>query len=217
VEALYNVLTEFFAHYGYWVIFFGVMLENGGVPLPGETILLFAGFLAYHGEINLVRAMATAAAGATIGDSLGFCLGRYGGTAFVEKYRPRIFFLRRQFDRARKIFLEHGQWAVFVARFVTGLRIFSGILAGMFGMAYPRFLFFNFTGAVLWSLTIGSVGFMFGGSLPTLVHVAKRFHEAVFAATVLAIAVWVWFYLRRRRAQRRAQGSSEEDIDSKAK
>ena len=172
MESLYNVLTDFFAHYGYWVIFFGVMLENGGVPLPGETILLFAGFLAYHGEINLVRAMATAAAGATIGDSLGFCLGRYGGTAFVEKYRRRIFFLRRQFDRARTIFLEHGQWAIFVARFVTGLRIFSGILAGMFGMAYPRFLFFNFTGAVLWSLTIGSVGFMFGGSLPTLVHVA---------------------------------------------
>jgi len=210
VESLYNVLTEFFAHYGYWVIFFGVMLENGGVPLPGETILLFAGFLAYRGEINLLRAMATAAAGATIGDSLGFCLGRYGGTAFVEKYRPRIFSFRRQFDRAREIFLEHGQWAVFVARFVTGLRIFSGILAGMFGMAYPRFLFFNFTGAVLWSLTIGSVGFMFGGSLPTLVHVVKRFHEAVFAATVLAIAVLVWSYLKRRRAKRRAEG---EDTD----
>ena len=217
MEALYNVLTDFFAHYGYWVIFFGVMLENGGVPLPGETILLFAGFLAYHGEINLVRAMATAAAGATIGDSLGFCLGRYGGTAFVEKYRRRIFFLRRQFDRARTIFLEHGQWAVFVARFVTGLRIFSGILAGMFGMAYPRFLFFNFTGAVLWSLTIGSVGFLFGGSLPTLVHVVKRFHQAVFAAAVLAIAVWVWFYLKRRRAKRRTEGSREEDTDSKAK
>ncbi|PYV34434.1 MAG: hypothetical protein DMG22_06050 [Acidobacteria bacterium] len=148
VEALYNVLTDFFAHYGYWVIFFGVMLENGGVPLPGETILLFAGFLAYHGEINLVRAMATAAAGATIGDSLGFC---------------------------------------------------------------PRFLFFNFTGAVLWSLTIGSVGFLFGGSLPTLVHVVKRFHQAVFAAAVLAIAVWVWFYLKRRHAKRRAPSLRRDD------
>ena len=142
---------------------------------------------------------------------MGFCLGRYGGTAFVEKYRPRVFFFRRQFDRAREIFLEHGQWAVFVARFVTGLRIFSGILAGMFGMAYPRFLFFNFTGAVLWSLTIGSVGFMFGGSLPTLVHVVKRFHQAVFAAAVLAIAVWVWFYLKRRHAKRRAPSLRRDD------
>ena len=124
---------------------------------------------------------------------------------------PRVFFFRRQFDRAREIFLEHGQWAVFVARFVTGLRIFSGILAGMFGMAYPRFLFFNFTGAVLWSLTIGSVGFMFGGSLPTLVHVVKRFHQAVFAAAVLAIAVWVWFYLKRRHAKRRAPSLRRDD------
>ncbi len=211
MEALYNVLTDFFVRYGYWVIFFGVMLENGGVPLPGETILLFAGFLAYHGEINLVRAMVTAAAGATIGDSLGFCLGRYGGVAFVEKYRRRIFFLRRQLDRAQAIFLEHGQWAVFVARFVTGLRIFSGILAGMFGMTYPRFLFFNFTGAVLWSLTIGSVGFLFGGSLPTLVRVVKEFHEAVFAAAVLAVAFWVWFYLKRRRGGRRAPSLRGDD------
>src|SRR5205814_3796523 len=136
LEALFNTLPEFVGHYGYWVIFFGVMLETGGVPVPGETILLFAGFLAYHGEINLVRAMATAAAGATIGDSLGFCLGRYGGPAFVAKYVQRVRFLRRQFDRARTIFLERGQWAVFGARFVTGLRIFSGILAGMFGMPY---------------------------------------------------------------------------------
>jgi membrane protein DedA with SNARE-associated domain len=215
VETLFNVLTNFFAHYGYWVIFFGVMLENGGVPLPGETILLFAGFLAYHGEINLVRAMATAAAGATIGDSLGFCLGRYGGAAFVEKYRRRVFFLRRQFDRAQTIFQEHGQWAVFVARFVTGLRIFSGILAGTLGMAYPRFLFFNFTGAVLWSLTIGSVGFLFGGSLPTLVRVVKEFHEVVFAAAVLAILVAVRFYLKRRRGGRRAADGKGEGRGSK--
>jgi len=78
-------------------------------------------------------------------------------------------------------------------------------------MAYPRFLFFNFTGAVLWSLTIGSVGFLFGGSLPTLVHVVKRFHQAVFAAAVMAIAVWVWFYLKRRHAKRRAPSLRRDD------
>lgn len=215
MEALFNILTDFFARYGYWVIFFGVMLENGGVPVPGETILLFAGFLAYHGEINLVRAMATAAAGATIGDSLGFCLGRYGGPTFVAKYVRRFRFLGRQFDRARTIFLERGQWAVFVARFVTGLRIFSGILAGMFGMRYPRFLFFNFTGAVLWSLTIGSVGFLFGGSWPTLVHIIKEFHEIVLAGALAAGALGAWLYIRRRRAERRAGSPSALHGESK--
>ena len=215
VEALFNILTDFFVRYGYWMIFFGVMLENGGIPVPGETILLFAGYLAYQGEINLVRAMATAAAGATIGDTLGFCLGRYGGAAFVAKYVQRMRFLHRQFDRARTIFLERGQWAVFVARFVTGLRIFSGILAGMFGMPYPRFLFFNFSGAVLWSLTIGSVGFLFGGSLPTLVRIVKEFHEAVLALAVLALAIGAWVYIRRRRIERQASARSE--VESKPK
>src|SRR5437763_614815 len=124
-------------------------------------------------------------------------------------------FLHRQFDRARTIFLERGQWAVFVARFVTGLRIFSGILAGMFGMPYPRFLFFNFSGAVLWSLTIGSVGFLFGGSLPTLVRIVKEFHEAVLALAVLALAIGAWVYIRRRRIERQASARSE--VESKPK
>ncbi len=215
MEALFNILTNFFDQYGYWVIFFGVMLENAGIPLPGETILLFAGYLAYQGDINLVRAMATAAVGATIGDSLGFCLGKYGGDAFVAKYVQRFRFLRRHFERGRAIFLERGQWAVFVARFVTGLRIFSGILAGMFGMPYPRFLFFNFSGAILWSLTIGSVGFLFGGSLPTLVHFVKDFHKAVSALVILALAVGAWIYFKRHRRERRT--SSRPEVEGKSK
>ena len=80
IESIFQTLTDFFARYGYWVVFFGVMLENGGLPLPGETVLLFAGFLAYQGQIQLVWAIGTAIAGATLGDSLGYTLGRYGGT-----------------------------------------------------------------------------------------------------------------------------------------
>ena len=172
-EAIFNTLTEFFARYGYWVIFFGVMLENGGLPVPGETVLLFAGFLAYHGEINLTRAIFTAIAGATLGDSLGYRLGRFGGTAFVEKYVRRFKLLSRQFDRAQGHFVKYGHWAVFFGRFITGLRVFAGPLAGLFKMAYPRFFFFNFTGAVIWGFTIASVGFLFGGSWEALVEFVK--------------------------------------------
>src|SRR5690349_3652091 len=99
-DSVYQLLARFFAHHGYWVVFFGVMLENGGLPVPGETILLFSGFLAYHGHLSLSRAIVTGIAGATLGDSLGYLVGRWGGTALVRRYRGRFLVSARRFDRA---------------------------------------------------------------------------------------------------------------------
>jgi membrane-associated protein len=198
IESLFQTLTDFFARYGYWVVFFGVMLENGGVPLPGESVLLFAGFLAYQGEIQLVWAIGIAIAGATLGDSLGYTLGRYGGNAFFDRYVKRFKFLARRFESARALFLRHGHWAVFTGRFITGLRVFAGPLAGLFKMPYPRFLLFNFTGAVVWATAIGCVGFLLGNSWDNLVHVVKDFHRVTLGLVAVLALVGLIFYLKRR-------------------
>ena len=202
-HSIYQVLSDFFARYGYWAIFFGVMLENAGVPVPGETVLLFAGFLAYEGKMHVPPAILTGIAGASLGDTAGYCLGRFGGTAFIERYRRRFGFLARHYGRAQAIYLRHGQWAVFVARFVTGLRMFSGLLAGSFRMPYPRFLAFDFTGAVIWATTIVSVGFFFGSNWERLVHFVKEFDLAILACAVAGLAV-AWFVSHRRRKTRNA-------------
>ena len=198
IESLFQTLTDFFARYGYWVVFFGVMLENGGLPLPGETVLLFAGFLAYQGELRLVWAIGIAIAGATLGDSLGYTLGRLGGTAFFERYVMRFKFLARRFENSRSLFLKHGHWAVFTGRFITGLRVFAGPLAGLFKMPYPRFFFFNFTGAVVWATAIGCVGFLFGDNWDNLVHVVKDIHRVMLDLVAVLGLVGLIFYLRRR-------------------
>ena len=198
IESLFQTLTDFFARYGYWVIFFGVMLENGGLPLPGETVLLFAGFLAYQGELRLVWAIGIAIAGATLGDSLGYTLGRLGGTTFFERYVKRFKFLARRFENSRSLFLKHGHWAVFTGRFITGLRVFAGPLAGLFKMPYPRFFFFNFTGAVVWATAIGCVGFLFGDNWDNLVHVVKDIHRVTLDLVAVLALVGLIFYLRRR-------------------
>ncbi len=200
-DTIFQTLSEFFARYGYWVIFFGVMLENGGVPVPGETVLLFAGFLAHQGQINLERAILTGIAGATIGDSLGYCLGRFGGKALIEKYRQRLGFFARHFDRAEKYYLKHGQWAVFVARFITGLRMFSGIFAGSFKMSYLRFLIFDFSGAVIWTTVICSVGFFFGSNWDRVVHLVKEFNWIILSLLGIGIViVAIVYYLRKRKS-----------------
>jgi membrane protein DedA with SNARE-associated domain len=198
-ETLFQTLTLFFGRYGLWVIFFGVMLENGGLPVPGENVLLFAGFLAFRGEVNLWRAIVTGIVAASIGDSLGYCVGRFAGKPFVEKYVRRFSFLSKQFDRAEGQFRHHGHWAVFVGRFVTGLRVFAGPLAGMFRMAYLRFLFFNFTGAMIWATAIVSVGFLFGGSWESLVGFVEKLHWLTLVVLVVVLVVGMVFYVVRRR------------------
>lgn len=197
-ENLFRIFTDLFARYGYWVIFFGVMLENAGLPVPGETVLLFAGFLAYHREIHLGRAVLMAILGATLGDSLGYGVGRWGGTALVDKYRGRFLLSARRFDKAQTLVLRHGHWAVFVARFITGLRVVAGPLAGAFLMPYPRFLFFNFTGAVVWAISIGWVGFWFGSSWERLVRLFQQIDRTTLAVIAAAGLIALLVYLRRQ-------------------
>jgi len=202
-DTAFQLLSDFFARYGYWVVFLGVMLENGGLPVPGETVLLFSGFLAYHGRLSLDRAIFTAIAGATLGDSLGYLIGRWGGTALVNRYRGRFLLSARRFDRAQAIFLRFGHWAVFVARFITGLRVIAGPLAGAFVIPYPRFLLFNFSGAVVWAFTIGWVGYLFGSNWQRLVRLFKQVDTAILLAVVSA-ALIVWVVYRRKNSGQKA-------------
>lgn len=198
-NTIFQLLSEFFARYGYWVVFFGVMLENAGLPVPGETVLLFAGFLAFQGKIGLVPAILTAIVGATIGDSLGFLVGRYGGTAFVNRYLRRLAWVGKQYDDAQKLFLKYGQWAVFTARFITGLRVFAGILAGVLLMPYPRFLLFNFTGAVCWALAIGCIGFAFGSNWERLVSFLARLDRITLLIVAVVVLVVLLVQVLRRK------------------
>ena len=197
-DTAFQLLSDFFGRYGYWVVFLGVMLENGGLPVPGETVLLFSGFLAYHGRLSLDRAIFTAIAGATLGDSLGYLIGRWGGTALVNRYRGRFLLSARRFDQAQTIFLRFGHWAVFVARFITGLRVIAGPMAGAFLMPYPRFLLFNFTGAVVWAFAVGWVGFLFGSNWQRLVYLFRQVDIAILLAVVSA-ALIAWAVYRRKR------------------
>jgi membrane protein DedA with SNARE-associated domain len=198
-NSIFQLLSEFFARYGYWVVFFGVMLENIGVPIPGETVLLFAGFLAFQGKIHILPAILTAIAGATIGASLGYALGRFGGTSVVDRFVRRFPRVAKRYDDAQRMFLKHGQWAVFAARFITGVRVFAGIVAGVLRMPFPIFVSFSFAGAVCWALVIGYVGFLFGSSWGTLVSFVGRVNRIAIAVIAGGAVVMILIHLFRRR------------------
>jgi len=161
-------LTDLFANYGYAVVFIGMFLENAGLPVPGETMLLAGAALSRYGSLKLSLVILAAIAGATLGDNLGFFIGRRGGRALVERYGALFGMTSARLSQFDRFFDTHGAKTVFVARFVTGLRVFGAILAGASRLSWSRFLFFNALGAIVWAVTFGAVGYALGYSWHTL-------------------------------------------------
>jgi membrane protein DedA with SNARE-associated domain len=187
-------LLDLFARYGYAVIFFGVMLENAGVPIPGETTLLAAGALAHLGRLSLPWVMACAVVGAVVGDNVGFAIGRKGGRRLIDRYGHRMGLSASRLRQFDAFFDKYGAATVFIARFVTGLRVFCAVLAGGSGLRWRTFLFYNASGAIVWSVTIAMVGYSLAYSWSTLERWIGR--SGLIALAIVALIALV-AYLRR--------------------
>ena len=191
-------LLDLFARYGYTVVFVGLLLENAGLPVPGETMLLAGAALAQFGRLSLPVVILTAIAAAILGDNLGFLIGRRGGRALAERHGWRIGLTAPRLVQFDRFFERYGPPTVFIARFVTGLRVFCAVLAGGSGMGWRVFLFYNAAGAVVWSTTIAFVGYSLAYSWSTL---ERWVGESGLAALVIVIVVGAILYLRRRPAE----------------
>jgi membrane protein DedA with SNARE-associated domain len=189
-------LLDLFARYGYAVVFFGVLIENAGIPVPGETMLLAGGALAQLGRLSLPWVIVSATVGAILGDNIGFAIGRRGGRRLAERHGGKVGLTHarlRDFDR---FFDRYGAPTVFIARFVTGLRVFCAVLAGASELGWRTFLLYNAAGAIVWSTTIATVGYSLAYSWDTLERWIGR-SGGLALALVAIIAVVV--YLRTRR------------------
>jgi membrane protein DedA with SNARE-associated domain len=136
---------------------------------------------------------------AVIGDNIGFLIGRHGGRALAERHGWKIGLTTarlRQFDR---FFERYGPPTVFIARFVTGLRVFCAVLAGGSGLRWGTFLFYNALGAVVWSIVIACAGYSLAYSWDTLERWIGRSGVILL---VLAAAGAAWVFLRSRRDAR---------------
>ena len=190
-------LVDLFARYGYAVVFVGVFLENTGLPVPGETALVAGAALAKFGRLSLGWVIVSAICGAILGDNLGFYIGRRGGRRIAERYGPAIGLTAKRLELFDRFFDRHGGKTVFIARFVTGLRVFGAVLAGASGLPWSKFLFYNATGAIAWSTVFGLVGYTLAYSWQTLERWVGRSGLVAFVV-IVAIGVVVWIRRRRR-------------------
>jgi membrane protein DedA with SNARE-associated domain len=161
-----DVLQELLRQWGYGVIFVAMLLENAGVPLPGETVTLLGGYAAGSGQMNVLGVMAAAAGGAILGDNLGYWVGRRAGWGLILRVGRLLRQSPEQLERLREQFLRHANASVLLGRFVAVLRVVAGPMAGAVGMPYPRFLLCNSAGALLWAGTMVSLAWLGGRWIP---------------------------------------------------
>ncbi|HLX83885.1 MAG TPA: DedA family protein [Terriglobales bacterium] len=196
-HSIFHYFRTFVADYGYWAVAVALLCENAGLPVPGESTLLFASFLAYsEHQLHLGWIIVVGTLAATLGDNLGYALGHYGGRPLLDRYVNLFRISPAALKRGEDLFARYGAEAVFFARFVFGMRVIAGPLAGVLRMHWRRFAFFNFLGASLWVTVIAGAGYLFGQHWRTLMRVMQRFNIALL---VVAVVVIVLLWLRHQR------------------
>jgi membrane protein DedA with SNARE-associated domain len=195
-------MTHFFTHHGLPLLFAVVLIESFGIPLPGETALIAFGVLAAQGHYSIASVIAIAAAGAIVGDNLGYWLiGRLGGRALFRRWRWLNQYSDRVLPRARALTARHGGKTVFLGRFVSVLRYTVAWVAGLSHMHWWRFLFWNAAGGIAWATAVGLTSFYAGQAAASAIQRYGLYAGA--AVVVVVIAGWLGVRYARRRVEQR--------------
>jgi membrane protein DedA with SNARE-associated domain len=182
--------------FGYPLLFLIVMAESSGVPVPGETGLITAAVLASRGKLQIELVIVLAAAGAIVGDNIGYLIGRKGGRWLLE--RPGRFHRQRLqvLTTGEPFFERHGPKAVFFGRFLLGLRVWASWLAGATRMHWRSFVFWNACGGITWATAIGLLAYLLGNSAGNAIEAFGLYGLAAF---VLAVGAALLAHRRHRR------------------
>lgn len=192
--------------FGYPLLFLAVMAESSGVPIPGETALITAAVLASQGKLQIELVIPIAAAGAIVGDNIGYQIGRRGGRWLLERpgrlHRQRLQVL----TTGEPFFERHGPKAVFFGRFLLGLRVWASWLAGATKMRWRSFLLWNALGGICWATGIGLLAYFLG-------HAAGNAIETfgIYGLGAVLIAAGGALFAHRRHQRRMGEELKRRD------
>jgi len=194
-------MTHVVTDHGLPLLFAVVMIESFGIPLPGETALIAFGVLAAEGHYSIASVIAIAAAGAIVGDNLGYWLiGRLGGRALFRRWRWLNRYSDRVLPRAESLMERHGGKTVFFGRFVSILRYTVAWVAGLSRMRWWRFLFWNAAGGIAWATAVGLTAYYAGRAAADAI---QRYGLYVGAGVVVVVIVgWLGVRYARGRVER---------------
>jgi membrane protein DedA with SNARE-associated domain len=209
-----NALSGILQQYGLWAIGLLITLEDFGVPVPGETILIAGAIYAGAGRLNIVALGVVAFVAAVTGDNIGFAIGHFGGRALALRFGKYVFLTEERLDKAERFFDRRGSIVITFARFVEGLRQANGIIAGITGMHWLRFLVINAIGAALWVGTWVTIGYFAGNNITTVYHYITLYSYYVLAGLVVLIVGYIVGRRRRRRRAAAAAAAASETVEA---
>jgi membrane protein DedA with SNARE-associated domain len=183
-QGFFGGVSHYIQHYGYFAVALGILLEDFGLPAPGETLLITGAIGASTGALNIYLLLPLAWAGAVIGDNIGYAIGHFGGHHLMMRYGSRIGITDERLKQVEAFFERYGGWVIVFARFVVILRQLNGIVAGTLGMHWLHFLALNAVGAALWVGFWGILSYWLGKGVQVYVH---ELHQATPLFGALAV------------------------------
>lgn len=203
---LAHMVRHALVHWGYWALAAGLLGEDAGLPLPGETVLMFAAFLSHkENGLSLPWLIAVGIGAATTGDNVGFWAGRRLGPRLL-RWLKRKFHMEEDVAAATDQIRRHGPATVFWARYIFGLRTIAGPVAGALGMDWPKFLAANALGAATWVSAMALIGYAFANEFQSLLEYFEKASWAI-SAGIFAVGYFLWRRQKKRvREKARARG-----------
>ncbi|MDL2341673.1 MAG: DedA family protein [Patescibacteria group bacterium] len=199
LPGILKTVAPYLDQYGYFAVAGFLLLENMGIPLPGETILIAASVYAGLGQLNIIVVAITAIIACIIGDNIAFAIGHYGGERVVLKYGRYILLTPERLHKAQEFFNKYGGPVVTVARFVAGFRQLNGIVAGTAEMKWPKFLLYNSLGAVLWVAVWSTAGFLAGNNIVAVYDKIRHYELYVLLLILVLLGLKTFSSLRKKK------------------
>jgi membrane protein DedA with SNARE-associated domain len=197
-------VQQFITNYGYLAIFLLMLAESACIPVPSELIMTFGGALAAGAvpgtQLNLIGVILAGTAGNVAGSYLAWAVGRYGGQPALRRWGKRLRLREHDLDRATAWFDRHGGKAVLIGRLLPVVRTFISLPAGIAGMPALRFGIYTTIGCLPWTAALAVAGYAVGANWESIANAFHGPSYIIAAVVLLAIAIGVWRYLRRRAA-----------------
>ncbi len=194
---MWELIQEWFTEYGYLVLFTGLFLEYIALPFPGETSMAYVGYLSHLGKLNAWLCMLLAFVATTSSISITYWIGHRVGQPFFERYGRRLGLGPDKIKRTEQWFERYGNWLIFIAYFIPGVRHVTGYFSGIIRLPFRIFALYAYTGALFWVVTFVGIGYLFGPAWERLFHLVAKYSVAlIFAA---GAGVCLYFLIKTSR------------------
>ena len=190
--------NAFLQSYGYLAVALFVAIEGMGIPISGGAAVVAAGTFAAQGSLDFLGVTLAASAGASVGSTISYWIGRRGGRGFLERHGHRIRLSPERLAKTESYYARHGVRTIFFGRYISPLRVLGGLLAGIARMPFAVFTAVNVISAVIWAASFAGIGYAIGRNISLM----REGLMEIGIAIVVFVVVWYSVKWYRRRTTR---------------